>query len=63
MPTSAECICCSEIAQIQEKKSVEGVQCITIHPWFETVCLSVWVLETAYYSHYGENAQQGAIHE
>ena len=63
MPSSAECICCCEIAPVQEKKNTEGVHCIT---GFEAVCLSIWVVGTAYYDYrqqYGENAHEGAIHE
>ena len=59
-------VCCSEIPQIQEKKAAVAVQCIVNHPGFQTVCLDVYVLQTAYYSycqHYGAHAHQGAIHE
>ena len=63
-----ESICCSEITRIQEKKEEgeEVVNCITMHPGFQTVCLDVWVLQTAYFSlrqHYGNNAPQGTIQQ
>ncbi len=48
------------------KKSLDEVGCITLHPGFQNVCLDPWVLETAYYSfrqHYGEHAIEGAINE
>lgn len=66
MPTGIECVCCREITQMVNKKSPEGVECITLHPGFQSVCLDPWVLETAYYSyrqHYGENAVEGATNE
>ena len=40
MPTVAESICCAEIEKIQEKKG-EEVNCITMHPGFQSVCLDV----------------------
>ena len=68
MPTVLESICCCEIPQVEARKNSHGVHvpCITLHPGFQTACLDVWVLQIAYYSfrqHYGEAAQQGAIHE
>ena len=66
MPTSEECVCCEEIPQIQQKKENEEVSCITLHPGFASVCLDVWVLETAYYSlqqHYGSKAPKGTVAE
>ena len=66
MPTSTESACCEEIPQIQEKKECEEVSCITLHPGFASVCLDVWVLQTAYFSlqqHYGSNAPQGTVAE
>ena len=50
MPTSTESVCCEEIPQTQEKKECEEVSCITLHPGFASVCLDVWVLQTAYFS-------------
>ncbi len=52
MPTNLECVCCKEIASVVGKLDVledPTVTCITNHPGFETVCLDVWVLQTAYY--------------
>ena len=66
MPSGVECVCCKEIPQIVNKLSSEGVECIIVHPGFESVCLSIWVLETAYYSyrqHYGAHAIEGAPNE
>ena len=66
MPTGLECVCCCEISQVQAKKELENVQCITLHPGFQSVCLDVWVLQTAYFSirqHYGDDVHQGTIQE
>ena len=66
MPTTVECVCCDEIQATKDKKQSEGVDCITLHPGFQSVCLDVWVLQTAYYSlrqHYGNDAPQGTVHE
>ena len=54
MPTSAECICCMEIARIvanigEAKDTV--VTCITGHPGFERMCLNVWVMQAAYFQY------------
>ena len=57
MPTAIECLCCSEITEMMNKRSTEEVGCITLHPGFQSVCLNTWVLQTAYYSYrqqYGE---------
>ena len=67
MPTATESICCSEIDQVRKKREGEVVvDCISIHPGFQTVCLDVWVLQTAYFNlrqHYGSNAPQGPINQ
>ena len=66
MPSAQECVCCREVYEVVSKTSSAGVDCIILHPGFETVCLDVWVLQTAYYSyrqHYGENAVEGAMNE
>lgn len=67
METAEESICCKEIEAISQKMA-DGVDvdctCITMHPGFQSVCLDVWVLQTAYYSlrqHYGKDAPQGTI--
>ena len=58
MTTSHENICCSELDRVIEKKE-EGssaVSCIIDHKGFHSVCLDVWVLQTAYFNywqHYG----------
>ena len=58
MSTPRECICCKEIVEVVNKLSeVEtDMTCITQHPGFASVCLDVWVLQTAYFQyrqHYG----------
>ena len=67
MPTIRECICCCEVERVMMKKEESGdvVNCITDHDGFHSVCLDVWVLQTAYFSyrqHYG--AVEGkSVHE
>ena len=58
MSTSLECVCCREIQQVLDKLGeIEApALCITEHPGFSTVCLDMWVLQTAFYQyrqHYG----------
>ena len=48
-PSIDECVCCNEISQIAAKKGEH--LCIIGHPGFQTVCLDVWVLQTAYFSY------------
>lgn len=55
MPTAAESVCCSEIGQVWQKVEDQRpaetqLNCITEHPGFQSTCLDVWVLETAYYA-------------
>ena len=40
MPTAIECLCCSEITEMMNKRSTEKVGCITLHPGFQSVCLN-----------------------
>nr|XP_022289218.1 uncharacterized protein LOC111101162 [Crassostrea virginica]XP_022311416.1 uncharacterized protein LOC111116718 [Crassostrea virginica]XP_022323186.1 uncharacterized protein LOC111124538 [Crassostrea virginica]XP_022323187.1 uncharacterized protein LOC111124538 [Crassostrea virginica]XP_022329137.1 uncharacterized protein LOC111128038 [Crassostrea virginica] len=59
MPTARECICCQESDRVNSKRESfnPDTPCITQHPGFSSVCLDVYVLETAYYqyrSQYGE---------
>ena len=60
MPTLKECLCCQEIAQVVNKMSMNTVamQCITEHPGFTTVCLDVWVLQTAYFQYQQQYGMQ-----
>ena len=64
MSTGAECVCCQEIDCVLEKcESLENpAPCITSHEGFETVCLDVWVLQTAYFVYrerYGSSDFEG----
>ena len=64
MSTKEESVCCKEIQKVTDKMEEEKVECITLHPGFNSVCLDVWVLQTAYFSlrqHYGKDAPQGSI--
>ena len=66
MATPRECICCREITRVVSKfaQTDAVVQCITEHPGFATVCLDVWVLQTAYFQYrqqYG--VQNGLLNE
>ncbi|XP_061195130.1 uncharacterized protein LOC133203348 [Saccostrea echinata] len=59
MPTPRESVCCCEIDRVNSKKDSfdKKLSCITEHPGFSSVCLDVYVLETAYYQYraqYGE---------
>ena len=61
MPTATECLCCCEIDEVNQRKkeSFDGSEpkCITEHESFESVCLDIWVLQTAYFAyrhHYGD---------
>ena len=55
MPTVYESVCCGEIGQIWQKVEDQRpdvqMSCITEHPGFQSNCLDVWVLETAYYAY------------
>ncbi|XP_060077579.1 uncharacterized protein LOC132557107 [Ylistrum balloti] len=49
MPTTSECVCCEEISQVKHvRDEVDGIRCITDHPGFQTICLDIFVLRTAY---------------
>ena len=54
MPTAHESVCCAEIVQVWQKVEDQmpkiQMKCITEHPGFQSTCLDVWVLETAYYA-------------
>ena len=69
MPSSAECICCKEIAQMVAKigeANDTAVICITGHPGFEGVCLNVWVLQAAYFQYrqeHGSSSSPPSLHE
>ena len=61
MPTLA--LYCKEIAQVIERISqLNGVviQCITEHPGFATVCLDVYVLQTAYFQYHQQHGVYNA---
>jgi len=53
MPTVHKSVCCAEIGQVWQKVENQRpeiqMKCITEHPGFQSTCLDVWVLETAYY--------------
>lgn len=54
MTVEEECKCCQEFPIIRDKlDALPGphLECITQHPGFNTVCLDVWVLQTAYYEY------------
>lgn len=63
MPTSRECVCCWEIQRVCDvREEHEGLQCITNHPGFQTVCLDPYVLQVTYYQYrqqYEERPEQG----
>ena len=53
MPMAMECICCCEIEEVETVKQQldTTVKCITDHEGFSSVCLDVWVLQTAYFAY------------
>ena len=60
MTTSHESICCSEVNRAVEKKGrkdvVQYLALLTTKVFIYSVCLDVWVLQTAYFNyrqHYG----------
>ena len=66
MPSVAECICCKEIDEVwlkvESQMPENSFNCITEHPGFQSTCLDVWVLETAYYAYrqqYGDSRHEG----
>ena len=67
MPTSRECLCCHEITLVANKIALAGtkhvLQCITEHPGFSTVCLDVWVLQTAYFQYQQQYGVQNGLNE
>ena len=51
MPSVPESVCCHEIGQIWQKieeQTEVQMSCITEHPGFQSTCLDVSVLETAF---------------
>ena len=54
MPTYVECVCCCEYPKVVSTKEAdvdEAPKCITDHPRFTEVCLSVFALKVAYYQY------------
>ena len=45
-----ECICCCEVETVVNKFQ-DSENDITHHEDFESVCLNVWVLQTAYFNY------------
>ena len=65
MPTVTECLCCCEI-EVTAKAKEGIVQCIVQHPKFDSVCLNVWLLQTAFYTflqHYSSSSNEGNTNE
>ena len=67
MSTSIECPCCREIDAIESKmlENPTDIHCIIDHEGFQSVCLDVWVLQTAYHNYrqkYGD-AEEKSVHE
>ncbi|XP_068692587.1 uncharacterized protein [Montipora foliosa] len=61
MPTVHKSVCCGEIGQIWQKVEDQRpdvqMSCITEHLGFQSNCLDVWVLETAYYAYRQQHGQ------
>ena len=68
MPTARESLCCQEVGEVIQKANEYGdsITCIVQHPGFQSVCLDVWVLQTAGSQHrqeYGISSINGDVHE
>lgn len=66
METAEESVCCCELETVQAKKEGLNVTCITAHSGFRSVCLDLWVLQTAYFSlrrHCKSNSPQGTTEQ
>ena len=65
MPSVPESVCCHEIGQIWQKieeQTEVQMSCITEKRGFQSTCLDVWVLETAYYAYrqqHGTDSHRG----
>ena len=57
-----ENICCQEVEAVEVEELQAEPRCIVQNPGFETVCLNVWVLQTAWLK-YGSSAYQGPKHK
>ena len=54
MATSLESVCCKEAERVGDVMTeLENgiINCITLHPGFEPVCLNILVLTTVYYQY------------
>ena len=49
MATLAETVFCKEILKTNEAEPESSTTCITGHPGFDAVCLTVWVLQAAFF--------------
>ncbi len=60
MATIPECVCCSEIERVVDKMEENTVQikCITDHEGFSSVCLNMWVLQTAFHQYRQSHGSQ-----
>ena len=74
MEREEESICCQEVDAVRNKILKDVMEellqaeprCIVQHPMFEAVCLTVWVLQTAwlqYKQQYGSSAFEGPEHK
>ena len=69
MPTERESVCCREIHQVENKLmdwDGSSIDCITEHGGFQSVCLDVWVLQTALYQtgqEPGRSSTSGPVHK
>ena len=74
MEREEESICCQEVdavrnrilKDVMEERLQAEPRCIVQHPMFEAVCLTVWVLQTAwlqYKQQYGSSAYERPEHK
>ncbi|XP_006825802.1 uncharacterized protein LOC102802182 [Saccoglossus kowalevskii] len=60
MGTDKECVCCRDVVEVTNKMEGMACICITEYPRFNSVCLDVWVLQTANFyfrQHYGDRTE------
>jgi hypothetical protein len=63
LPTFKECLCCHEFEHYMSDYISVDTKCISLHPDFDTVCLSPVILETAYIIYLRHKSQRGRAPE
>ncbi len=66
MLSSAESVCCHEVAPVDALREELSLSCITQHPGFHGNCINPYVVETSFYEfleNYGHVGDDEPIHE